>query len=329
MKKIILYFSVFVIIILFIIELFVVESPFDKSYKKNTIGNNTNNIRNGGEFAMQGDWVYYYRIGENIFDPTGLYRQKKDGSQKTFIDSGEILDINVVGEWVYYIKMQEKDYMLYYFDMYKIKLDGSNKKKLLNDVKNLNVINGKIIYEISLEYLGPLEEKKIRFPKEKIGDIIVCDIDLKECETVITRQGKVGFILVDKNFIYYRFNGMLYRYSLLSKKSEYIFKIPIDCKDFYLYNDCFYYSDGNKIYEYNINNKTIDVLVDHVEHFIWLSVVDDKLFYKESLTGNPYISIVNLNNKEKYKIKGGFSKIYNFDNYPYVMDNDALIKLKY
>lgn len=108
----------------------------------NTVGNTPGNIANDAVVAQQGDWIYYTDVsGDNY-----LYKIKTDGTGKTQLNNERTQNINVVGEWVYYIS-NDNDFEEKY--LYKIKTNGSNKMKLNNDVTGNITVMGDWIYYIN------------------------------------------------------------------------------------------------------------------------------------------------------------------------------------
>ncbi len=78
----------------------IVEEPVDP-YEK---GTTSWNISNDGIAASKDDWIYYYWFGNESYDSKGgLYKIKTDGTGKEQICSGVLFDINVVGDYIYYV----------------------------------------------------------------------------------------------------------------------------------------------------------------------------------------------------------------------------------
>ncbi len=84
----------------------------------NTQGNTPGNIANGGYAAAQGSWIYYSSKSEGK-----MYKEKKDGSEKTAVTNDSASDINVIGDWIYYKNNSDSG------SIYKIKADGTGKTK--------------------------------------------------------------------------------------------------------------------------------------------------------------------------------------------------------
>ena len=93
---------------------------FSYNIVRNTYGNTIGNMANGGYVAQQGDWIYYYDRGY------GLSKIKIDETNKTLITDDHIENINVIGDWIYYINGSDQG------TIYKIRTDGTEKTKICN-----------------------------------------------------------------------------------------------------------------------------------------------------------------------------------------------------
>ena len=143
----------YIFVLLFLAAIFVFIKNSDRVYdeiiviKPNTVGSNTNNISRGLTISIQDDWIYY------SFEH-GLYKAKLDGTQMTkLVDGDYITTINVVGEWIYYVKQtdihrhdDEYDGHIYYKNLYKIKINGSSKTLVLKNAYKVNIRNNKLFY---------------------------------------------------------------------------------------------------------------------------------------------------------------------------------------
>ena len=104
-------------------------------------GNTTGNIANGGLIAYQGDWIYY----SNPEDEGRLYKKRPDGSEVTLLSKNSAMDINVVGDWVFYNNSR-----IHYApggNVYKVRPDGSDETRL-NDhySSSVQVVEDRIYY---------------------------------------------------------------------------------------------------------------------------------------------------------------------------------------
>jgi len=108
------------------------NKPTTKNEKINTVGNTSGNILNGGYAAQQGNWVY--------FNCKGLYKAMLDmrTGWKKICDDAEPLNINVIGNDVYYTYMN---------NLYRISTNGENKIKLSDDsIRNLLATSTDLYY---------------------------------------------------------------------------------------------------------------------------------------------------------------------------------------
>jgi len=64
-------------------------------------------------FNVNGDWIYY--------SDDGLYKMQTDGTNKTKLCNGDIINISIADDWIYYSIG---------FDEYKIRVDGSEKQSI-------------------------------------------------------------------------------------------------------------------------------------------------------------------------------------------------------
>lgn len=120
----------------------------DSAGNANLIGNNLDNIHNGGYMAIQDDYMYFYQISPN----QGLYRSKIDGNEKIKLLDGITRSINVVGDKIYFIKDEfvkkttEEIKDLYQYNLYSSNLDGSDETKLIENCGSAFVTSDYIYY---------------------------------------------------------------------------------------------------------------------------------------------------------------------------------------
>lgn len=118
-------------------------------YKMNIDGSQKTKITVTTEsvFSVVGDWVYYT-------DGLNLAKIKIDGTKKTTILKDCLpYEMNVVGDWIYFGNYSD------HFNLYKIKADGSGKKKLSNvRVQQMYVI-GDWVYYTAEGYSGVFRVK--------------------------------------------------------------------------------------------------------------------------------------------------------------------------
>ena len=96
----------------------------------NVYGNTTGNLYNGGIAALQGNWIYYKT-------DTGLHKIRTDGTDRELFLRGAV-DFRIADGWVYYTDPENRH-------LYRMKLDGTQKKKLIGEpVSNLEIADGTI-----------------------------------------------------------------------------------------------------------------------------------------------------------------------------------------
>lgn len=109
------------------------------------VGNTEGNIINGGLATQQNDWVYYFQYDTSITGPyqpnnSSIYKMKLDGSNKTKLITAYGSDLNIKGDWLYYINNNDKK-------IYKVKTDGSSNQRLSNETVLYDmIIVGDLIY---------------------------------------------------------------------------------------------------------------------------------------------------------------------------------------
>ena len=111
--------------------------------KNGTFGNTEGNISNNGYAVKQGDWIYYCQYespSEPAFpDNSSIWKMKSDGNSKTKLTTANAMDLNIKGNWLYYIDSDSK--------IYKIMTDGTNKRIVANTTAlNQMIIVGDVIY---------------------------------------------------------------------------------------------------------------------------------------------------------------------------------------
>ena len=112
------------------------------------IENTNGNLVNMGIAAQEGDWIYYVD-GDFITEDFGLYKVRADGSQTTKISDDDAFNINVVGEWIYYINYTYDGYYIY-----KIRTNGQDRIRVSDDMiqgwpeNTISVVDDWIYYSI-------------------------------------------------------------------------------------------------------------------------------------------------------------------------------------
>lgn len=169
----------------------------------------------GDDVAQQGDWIYLCGDWKNnsFFEGLGLYKIRTDGSNKTKLNNDCSSNIAVAGEWIYYVNYNED----YKRELCKIRTNGGNKIILYKSddpYSCINVVGDWIyfvneddnkIYKIKTDGSG---RKKISNDKEVdyikvIGDIIYyhCNYDIRKIDTNGHGKLALGHEIIEGMFI--------------------------------------------------------------------------------------------------------------------------------
>ncbi|WP_010252644.1 DUF5050 domain-containing protein [Acetivibrio cellulolyticus] len=143
-------------------------------------GNTTGNISNGGFICEKDDWIYTSMYKK------GLWKIKKDGSEKVQISENSVNYLNIVGDWIYYSSsfyLPEKDKLR----LYKMKLDGSSVTRLSEDIVEYVNVVGDWIYYINVS--DGNKPYKIRLDSK--GERKISDLPMK-------------YMIVDDGWIYFQ-----------------------------------------------------------------------------------------------------------------------------
>lgn len=172
----------------------------------NSTGNFSNNIADGGLVALQGDWVYYYSTGHTFGIGEGLYRAKIDGSQKKKIVAGSISNINVVGDWIYYVAAVEdersKVARVNKYQLFKVRVDGKNYGKILDDSYYVNIIGDKVYYRVYVDEIGYQKNGITDYPgRNEVGHVYSMNLD-GSAKTELISKAVDGLIIADDSLVY-------------------------------------------------------------------------------------------------------------------------------
>lgn len=90
-------------------------------------------------YSVIDDYIYY----TNLDDGLTIYKIRIDGSGRTKIVNSSTQEILVVGDWIYYSNSEDG------LKLYVVKNNGTENHKLTNEVaSNLNLFNGKVVYQV-------------------------------------------------------------------------------------------------------------------------------------------------------------------------------------
>lgn len=116
-------------------------------------GNTSSNLANGGYVATDGVWDYFWlgsTASHNDERTMKLAKMKRDGSEFQILTEDIATSINVVGDWIYYIKgVPEVRIFPYNGPIYKIRKDGTGRVELYGFNAIQMAVVGEDIYFIS------------------------------------------------------------------------------------------------------------------------------------------------------------------------------------
>lgn len=158
-----------------VVTIISLTAAFLLNKKSNEVGNTTGNIINKGIVSSKNGWTYYSDYQQNR---CLLYRTNGNKITQLLSEKNSlIIYLNVVGDWVYYDKVD-----IYKQDGYidtilkdticKMKIDGSEKTELQtsNSIYYLSVVGDWIYYSKST-YGGQYDEYKIRTDGSEEGKV--------------------------------------------------------------------------------------------------------------------------------------------------------------
>ncbi|WP_339322099.1 DUF5050 domain-containing protein [Paenibacillus sp. FSL W8-0194] len=182
-------------------------------------GNSTGNLNNDGFYASKGEWIYY----RSFSSAGGLYKVKKDGTEKTKLMDGFPGYINIVGDYLYYSDG---------WKLTKAKIDGTEKQVLANSAFHVNVTDQYIfytnigpqdgfIYRMNLDGTG-----KIQLNNDHASQIVVSGkslyytsyynklikIDIHGNSKVKLLEGKlINELNIEGDWLYFNYDQKLYK----------------------------------------------------------------------------------------------------------------------
>jgi hypothetical protein len=108
------------------------------------------NLANGGQLAVQGDWIYMNPASKNQ-GPNQLVKVRKDGSGEVKLSDDNARNINVVGDWLYYSVNTPAENKMN--GIYKIRTDGTERTLVSSSPIGQMWVLGDWIYYIQQTYI--------------------------------------------------------------------------------------------------------------------------------------------------------------------------------
>jgi hypothetical protein len=193
----------------------------DETEVKRLTGSRVSSINVGGKF------LYYYMDNSNggtgfgyVIRSFGLYRSRLDGSRLKCLDRSAAVTLQLVGDYVYYQRYNNKDFT----KLYKVKTDKSEMQLVSDTIINPNACNNGTIYFNGTE-----------------KDHYLYGLDTRTDSVYTVYKGNLWFPAYHNNYIYYMdvsSNYRLCRYSLVDNTVEILTTDRVDTfnvGDFFIY----------------------------------------------------------------------------------------------
>jgi hypothetical protein len=235
-----------------------IKEQLSNNSKVNFCGNSVGNITNGGLVAKQGDWIFFSDHNNN----KRLSRIHKVKGDKTILNTSQVNNINVVGEWIFYCEVNYK-FITPINKLNKIKTDGSSKMLLTEDnCQYINVIDDWIYYCNKGDNLKIYKIKTDGTNKTKLTD------DRADYLNVIDDYAYYSNISDKRNIYRIHINGTA-RMKINEGQSTYL----------NVSNGWIYYAEGNEnLCKIRVDGKDKTLLCNGDIRYI--NVVDNWIFYQ-------------------------------------------------
>lgn len=237
-------------------------------------------IGNGGPIVQQGDWLFY-SINERAASKadSGLYKIKQDGTEKTKLYKQGVGEINLLGDWIYFIvSTTVEDGTPISVDLKKIKTDGTGLVNLLtmkdNDILWMQIAGNWIYFNTYQEN----NLKKGQYP----NNIYQMKLD-GTARKLIVKNAFCNALQAEW------FYGLGYRIKIDGSQKEIISKNEMSSDGFVVDGDWIFYSntsDEARLYKIKTDGTGRVKLSD--DSIGILLKMGDEIFYRiNSMVDNP------------------------------------------
>lgn len=155
------------------------------------MGNTNSNLSQGGYVTVSGEWIYRLDMLDEKELGTQLVKTKKDGSEKTVLAEDFPVAIQVLDDWIYYVRMGTSSEDPDAYGIFRIKTDGSSRSRIGEDMAvAMTVADDWIFY------------KRVRMidGTQKV-DLLRCRLDGSD-EKVISKEFFFDFQISGDRIIY-------------------------------------------------------------------------------------------------------------------------------
>lgn len=252
-------------------------------------GNTPGNIMNVGFAATDGEWEYFWAGTESYTVEYGygkLCKMKPDGTEFQVLTDDMAASINVVGEWVYYIKSKKSGFN---GKIYRVRKDGTNREELYDgdcvdmtvvgdQIYFINLSDGAKVYKMKTDgsklvqlnqsesyYLQYANDWLYYLTKDNENYILYKMKAIPGSEPVKIMEG-TDYYIISGEWIYYKFQGELYRMKEDGTNKTKLVSQPVG--SFNVTEDSIYwftddeYSIDEDIYKMNLDGSGLEKLVN-------------------------------------------------------------------
>lgn len=297
--------------IILVVAIIIIASSL-KGTQYGTLVGNANNMSLA---VKDGGWIYYTATdGDEI---VGINKVKANGSKIEKIAEGNFSEINIIGNKIYCLEYDEDDYKInlismkkngkdketlardvdletviavdkwvYYSkndNLYRVKLDGTDREKISSKNILYYQIEGKWIYYIyekdSSSYIAKM--KLDGEDSEKIAKIDTSD-EYKEYQELYVKGGKIYYVMSKVNDEYDT-EYYLYKMNKKGENVEKVCKLGTSLTTINMQADAIYYTVKKDYKEYEINsvnyNGTEKTMIKEEETVGKMNIVGDWIMY--------------------------------------------------
>jgi hypothetical protein len=264
----------------------------------NERGNTTGNIINGGNAAMQGEWIYYNvsSAGIDRTPPTHLVKIRADGTDRTIIADIYSYNINVVGDWIYYVGESVNRWTE---GIFRIRTDGTDWAQLSREDAEFMTVVGDWIY-----YSNRLFRSD--------GSILKMRTDGTE-KTLITNEPGWDINVVD-DWVYFVSHDDSFIYKIRTDGTDKTKLNNVESRNIIVYDDWIYYMSGNQWGRgefYRIRTDGTEETPLNFGHMYSFNISDDWIYFvalDENRDDNEYSNLYKsrLDGSEREMLLEGF-----------------------
>ena len=247
------------------------------------LGNTAGNIRQWGIVAEDNDGTIFYVEQNRLQRQDKLYRMDANGGNKKLLLTSEIIyGLNLVGDWIYFLKdFGDKNFHQSYA-IYKIKKDGTNLTKVTNKVNEearyMLVVDDWIYFDDWNNDNHTRTLKRINLDGSN--------------ETMISNENSAWSFCVEGNNLYFActYNQKPYVWTDLNGSKEINPLLPklfaIDTP--FTHNGVVYYVHESPRFVYNImgydlKTMTKNAILEGLEDVPEFNIYEDRIYYSQGL----------------------------------------------